>query len=51
MFKWTTWLRQVNIGLSYHLKINPYNLTIDEWARRVRELDWIREQEAKKQNG
>ena len=40
-------MRQTNIGLRYYLKINPDELTLQEWAFRVIELTWIREKEAK----
>lgn len=47
MFEWTDWLRQTNFSLIYYAKIDPYQLSIDEWARKVKELQWIRDQETK----
>jgi hypothetical protein len=45
----TDTIRQTNIGLRYYLNINPYELSLEEWAMRVIELRWIREKEAQKQ--
>ena len=41
-------LRQLNAQLRYYMHIaDPDSLTDQEWAMRVKELEWIREEEAK----
>lgn len=47
MFDWTSFIRKSNIQLQYYLKIDPYALPIDEWARKIKELEWLRKEEAK----
>lgn len=47
LFQWINWYRQTNIGLAYYLKIDPYELEANEWARRVIDLKWFREQQTK----
>jgi len=49
LFEWISNIRKTNIGLSYYTNINPYDLDANEWARRVTELTWLREQQAKTQ--
>jgi len=41
------WIRQVNAQLRYYLHINPDELTDEQWAYAWKDLEWIREQEAK----
>jgi hypothetical protein len=50
MFNWTTWLRQTNMGLRYYLQIDPYDLEVGEWGRRVVELTWFKQQQSKSNN-
>ena len=41
-------LRKADAQLRYYLRIaNPEDLTDEEWAMRVRELEWLRKEEAK----
>ena len=47
MFEWTDWIRQTNFSLRYYANIDPYELPINEWAMRVIELLWIRQEETK----
>ena len=40
--------RQLDAQLRYYLRIDhPENLSDEEWAMRVRELEWVRTHEAK----
>jgi hypothetical protein len=34
-------IRKVNALLRYHFKINPDELTDDEWCERYQELKWV----------
>ena len=47
LFEWIEEFRKINISLQYYLHINPYELELNEWARKVKELEWIRQEEAK----
>ena len=41
-------IRKVDAQLRYYMHIqNPEDLTDEEWAMRLNELKWIREEEAK----
>jgi len=41
-------LRKLDAQLRYYMHIaDPDSLTDQEWAMRVKELEWIREEEAK----
>ena len=41
------WIRKVDAQLRYYLHLDPSMLTDIEWAMRWKELEWIREEEAK----
>jgi len=42
------WIRKINAQLRYYFHIpDPDSLTDDEWAARIKELEWIRQEEAK----
>jgi hypothetical protein len=44
----TEWIRVANAQLCYYLHIpDPDSLSDEQWAMRFKELEWIREQEAK----
>ena len=41
-------IRQTDAQLRYYMHIaRPEDLTDEEWAMRVRELEWVRKEEAK----
>jgi len=45
-------LRKSNAQLRYYFHIqNPEDLSDEEWAMRVRELEWVRTQESKTLKG
>lgn len=46
LFEWVEEFRKINISIQYYLHLNPYELELNEWARKVKELEWIRQQEA-----
>lgn len=50
LFEWVSNIRKSNIGISYFTSINPYSLEVNEWARRVKELEWLRKEQSKTQN-
>ncbi len=37
----------MNASLIYYMHIDPDTLTDEEWAARVKELEWLRKTEAK----
>ena len=42
-------IRKADAQLRYYLRIErPEDLTDEEWAMRIKELEWIRREEAKK---
>lgn len=44
----TDYIRMVDAQLRYYMHIpNPEELTDTEWAQRLKELEWVRRQEAK----
>lgn len=47
LYEWIDEFRKTNITLQYYLHIDPYALSLDEWARKVKELEWVRQEEAK----
>ena len=45
-------MRKLNAQLRYYMHIaDPDSLSDDEWAMRVRELEWIRQAEAAANSG
>ena len=44
---WVDEIRKVNAQLRYYYRVEPGNLSITEWAFRVKEMEWIRTEEAK----
>lgn len=50
MFEWTSWIRKESFMLKYYARIDPDQLSINEWARNVVELRWIRQQESNTEN-
>ena len=45
-------VRMVNAQLRYYMHVSdPDSLSDEEWAARFRELEWIRQQEAKANKG
>jgi len=48
--QWVDNVRKLNAQLRYYYGVEPGNLSITEWAFRVNEMKWIRQEEAK-QNG
>lgn len=40
------WIRQYDAAIEYYLGVNPDKLTDEEWAIKVQNLNWIRQQEA-----
>lgn len=47
LFDWISNVRKSNIGLMYFTNINPSDLDTNEWARRVKELEWLRKEQSK----
>ena len=44
----TDHIRQIDAELRYYFHIqDPESLSDEEWARRMKELEWVRRQEAK----
>jgi len=42
------WIRKINAQLRYYFHIpNPDSLTDEEWAQSIKELEWIRKEEAR----
>jgi len=41
------WIRKINAQLRYYLHLDPDLLTDIQWANAWKELEWIREEEAK----
>jgi hypothetical protein len=40
-------MRKIDAQMRYYFHIDPDSLDDREWTRRVKELDWVRKEEAK----
>lgn len=47
LFEWISNIRKSNISISYYTNIDPYQLETNQWARRVKELEWLRIEQSK----
>lgn len=47
LLEWVDGKRQTNALIRYYFHIEPYDLELETWARRVIELHWVRTEEAK----